>query len=283
MPVASDTPSAKSSTEPSIEMSLTRGMLPALSVWIGRIARYASSSPTLPPARARTTLSESICSTSRRAPGAERGANGDLLAAHRCAHQQQIGDVGAGDQDDDADGGEQRQQRRADAGDHAVVQADDLGRLVRAGVRDTAPPAARRSSSSRRRPAATVTPGFSRAITPRKCPPRVGLAGSASGRQNSASDMNANPGRHHADDGHRHAAERDRSDRGSSRSPPNRRCHMPWLRMMTVSLPGASSSARNVRPSAGVTCKQIEHVPGHEAAGKTLCAGRADERRARSS
>ena len=40
------------------------------------------------------------------------------------------------------------------------------------------------------------------------------------------------------------------------RSPPNRRCHMPWLRMITASFPGTSSSARNVRPSAGVTCSR---------------------------
>ncbi len=39
-------------------------------------------------------------------------------------------------------------------------------------------------------------------------------------------------------------------------SPPNRRCHMPWLRMMTSSFPGASSSARNDRPSAGETCSR---------------------------
>ncbi len=36
--------------------------------------------------------------------------------------------------------------------------------------------------------------------------------------------------------------------------------------MMTLSLPGASSSARNVRPSAGVHLQQVERVPRHEAA-----------------
>ena len=66
------------------------------------------------------------------AAGAERGADGDFLAAHRRAHQQQVGDVGARDQDDDGDGREQRQQRRPDARDDAFLQADDFSGFVRA-------------------------------------------------------------------------------------------------------------------------------------------------------
>ena len=38
-----------------------------------------------------------------------------------------------------------------------------------------------------------------------------------------------------------------------SRSPPNRCCHMPWLRTTTLFLPGTSSSAVNARPSTGCT------------------------------
>ncbi len=96
----------------------------------------------------------SIWSDQAAAAGAERRPDGDLLAANRRAHQQQVGDVGARDQDDDADGGKQREQRRADPRDDALVQADDLGGFIRAACRDTGSPAARRWSSSRRRPAA---------------------------------------------------------------------------------------------------------------------------------
>jgi hypothetical protein len=36
-------------------------------------------------------------------------------------------------------------------------------------------------------------------------------------------------------------------------SPPNRRCHIPWLNTITAFCLGTSSSALNPRPSAGAT------------------------------
>ncbi len=97
------------------------------------------------------------------------------------------------------------------------------------------------------------TPALNLATTPRKCPPRDALAGfNASGRQNSASPTNVNP-----------AGITPTIVTGAPLSvmvwprtsafPLNRVCHMPWLRTMTASLPGASSSARNDLPSDGLT------------------------------
>ena len=69
------------------------------------------------------------------AAGAESRADRDLFPADRRAHQQQVGDVRARDQDDHADGREEREQRRADPGDHVLLQADDLGGFAGAGLR----------------------------------------------------------------------------------------------------------------------------------------------------
>ena len=52
---------------------------------------------------ASSRLSASICSDEPPPACAERGADRDLLPTHRRAHEQQIGDVRARDQDDDAD------------------------------------------------------------------------------------------------------------------------------------------------------------------------------------
>ena len=134
IPVASDTTSAKSSTELSILMSVTLGMLPALSVWIGPMARYASRSPTAPPASGEDEALGEHLEDQPPPPGAERGSDRDLFPAHRRAHEQQVGDVGAGDQDHDPDRGQKRQQCRPDPLDDAVLQPDDFGRLVRARV-----------------------------------------------------------------------------------------------------------------------------------------------------
>ena len=56
------------------------------------------------------------------ATGADSGADGDLAAASDSAGQQQVGHVGAGDQQDEADGADQHQQRGADVLDHGFAQ-----------------------------------------------------------------------------------------------------------------------------------------------------------------
>ena len=67
--------------------------------------------PSAPPALASTRLSVSSCAEQAPAAGAERAAHGELAPAPRAARQQQARDVGAGDQQHEADRAEQHQQR----------------------------------------------------------------------------------------------------------------------------------------------------------------------------
>jgi hypothetical protein len=57
---------------------------------------------------------------------AQGGADGDLLVASGGAREQQVGDVGAGDQQNQRDGAEQHQQGAADIADHVLPQADQV-------------------------------------------------------------------------------------------------------------------------------------------------------------
>ena len=54
------------------------------------------------------------------ASAAERGADRELVLARRTARDQQVGDVDAGNQQQAADGAEQREQRQADVGDEPI-------------------------------------------------------------------------------------------------------------------------------------------------------------------
>ena len=58
---------------------------------------------------------------SRRTPRAEGAANRQLLLPRGRARQQQVGDVGAGDQQHETDGAEQNQQRARDIADDLLV------------------------------------------------------------------------------------------------------------------------------------------------------------------
>ncbi len=85
------------------------------------------------------------------AAGADRGAQRNLPLPAGCAHEQQVGDVRARDQEDEADGAEQHVQRRADVGDERFAEelrretvvgrerrkllAEDLGRRLQLGLR----------------------------------------------------------------------------------------------------------------------------------------------------
>ena len=57
-----------------------------------------------------------------RAAGAERAPNGNLALADRRSREQQVGDVGTGDQQHEADRGEQRQQRGTYVADQIVAE-----------------------------------------------------------------------------------------------------------------------------------------------------------------
>src|SRR5262249_20141856 len=59
------------------------------------------------------------------APPADCSANSHLLFTDRYARQQKIGDIGAGNQQNTANGAEQQIQRQADIADHLLEQGPD--------------------------------------------------------------------------------------------------------------------------------------------------------------
>ena len=63
-----------------------------------------------------------------RTPGAERSPNRNLALADRRAREQQVRHVCTGDEQDEADRGEQRQQRRTHVANQVVVQWNDAKR-----------------------------------------------------------------------------------------------------------------------------------------------------------
>ena len=76
------------------------------------------------------------------ASGAERRAHGNLAAPAREPRQDQVGDVGADDQQQEADRGRNQQQRRPHGGDELFLRRDDAGApsgvAVRIGRREPA-------------------------------------------------------------------------------------------------------------------------------------------------
>ena len=85
-----------------------------------------------------------------RAARAERRAHRDLLAAPERPREDEVGDVGAGDQQHEADRAEQHEQRRPHVADEVLVERDDRGAPALVVLRDTAPRAGPRSRSSAR-------------------------------------------------------------------------------------------------------------------------------------
>ncbi len=134
MPVASDTPMVKASTRQS------RPTTPPFSPTRGRLAVLMASSarmPTTPrikPQAAANRREQHAFGQQLRDDAAAGGADGrsnrDLAAAPGGADQQQVGDVGAGDQQDEPDRAEQHVEGRADVGDHLLAEAANVERLV---------------------------------------------------------------------------------------------------------------------------------------------------------
>ena len=62
-----------------------------------------------------------------RAAGAERGADGELFAPRERASEQQVGDVRAGDQEHEGDGGEEHDERHPHVADDQLLQRHDDG------------------------------------------------------------------------------------------------------------------------------------------------------------
>ena len=193
--------SANASTVASIDRFATRGMLPALSVLIGPKARYASSSPSAPPPTTgrgfRPASAARDAAVPRRAP---RGSRSPSLAPTRAR--------GAGWRRSRRRSASRRRRRQGASG-----AAGRMSPTMCSSSRTTSADSlalscgycwARRSeivfiSASA---CSRDTPGLSRAITPRKCPPRVAFAGlNASGVQISVvSRGEIEIRRHHPDD-----------------------------------------------------------------------------------
>ena len=100
MPVSNETPRVKPSTRQSMPMaepfSPMRGRPAGLTASSARMPTKPRAMPRMPPARESNTLSVSNWRTMRARPGSQRGPDRELAFADRGAHQQQIGDIGAG-------------------------------------------------------------------------------------------------------------------------------------------------------------------------------------------
>ena len=131
----------RGSREPSAEISRSSASRPS----------QANAIPIAPPSAASTKLSVSNCRMSR-ATHAERQAKIDLTPARRGARQQQIGDVGAGDQQHEDDRAHHQLQRtrklRAKVGQPSAGRLEPHGRS-----RDIAPDVLRQLSVRRCRSA----------------------------------------------------------------------------------------------------------------------------------
>jgi hypothetical protein len=183
------------------------------------------------------------------AAGAERGAHGDLVAARGAAREQQVGDVGAGDEEDEHDRDHEHDQRRAhrrgvrlverehlDAaallllgvglleargdGDHVGLRLVEAGVALHAGVDLQVVAAALRARDERLHD--------------------VGVASGGTRKPGGRTPMMVTPTPFRL------------TERPTiSGSPPQRRCQRPWLISATESRPEANSSAAKARPATG--------------------------------
>jgi hypothetical protein len=173
-------------------------------------ATHAISSPAAPPTSDSTTLSATSCRSRRRRLGAERGAHRDLARARGRAHQQQVGDVGAGDQQHEPDRAHEDQQRRLHVADDLVAHRRQLDRQPRAvglGVLRLQPPVHGRQHAARavqRHP--RLEPSDHRQELGATAEGRVG----ALRHQQVGGARQHQPGRRDADHRARDAVERDR-------------------------------------------------------------------------
>ena len=216
--------------------SATRGMLPALSVWIGGSARYARSRPSAPPATASTRLSASICITSRRrpAPSAVRIATSFSRTDARTSSRFATFAHAISTTTPTAASSVRSAGRIAPTtcSCSATTSADSLA--LESGYCSA-------SRSAMRLHLRVALRGDRRPASPGDHAEEMGAAArhwrdsSAIGRQYSAvARRKIEIRRHDADDRHGHAADGHRLDRSRWRSPPNRRCQSPWLRTITL-------------------------------------------------
>ena len=101
-------------------------MLSPPSVTKKRVAQYASSTPaSAADQREHERLGHDLPDQTR-PPGAERGANRQLLAASGRAAEHQVGEIRAGDQQHESHRREQHEERPLDVADQLLLQAHDI-------------------------------------------------------------------------------------------------------------------------------------------------------------
>ena len=195
---------------------------------------------------------------------AEPRPDGELVRALGAAHQQQVGDVRAGDQEDQrADREERDPDQVRHAADHLLVDRHDGGAERRGAgwrlgvqlARDRAQLGLRRARGSLR-PADARTPttsGAARLRGPRE-------PATPDGTQRSARAREPEARAHDADDHRRPPIERDRAAQnpGVALVAPSPRDDRSGSR--PAARPAASSSALKARPRAGLTTEEREAV-----------------------
>ncbi len=134
-PVTSVTSVVKSRTEPSTCTSFNRGRSVGAIATRRRTAARATSTPEHPSDQGKDQALGERLSRESRARCPERGANGELLSARVGAHEEEIGDVHAGDQEDEGHCSKQRQQEGTRVAQQDVTQAACArGQRLRGGV-----------------------------------------------------------------------------------------------------------------------------------------------------
>ena len=95
--------------------SSKRSGWPASTFTNALVPKYASTTPSAPPAIESSSDSVNICRTSRRRPAPSETRKAISTITARAAGQKHAGDVGAGDQQQQADGRHQKQKRFSEA------------------------------------------------------------------------------------------------------------------------------------------------------------------------
>ena len=124
-----------------------------------------SSRPSAPATNASSTLGQQL-PDDLPAAGADRDAHAHLARPPRGAREQEVGDVGTGNQQDEADRAQQRPEQQPDLrSDDQTLERIGIRRELLVGVGILAGECACRSRSARPRACSSVTPPLSRPMT----------------------------------------------------------------------------------------------------------------------
>ena len=252
IPVRSETPRVKASTQPSTPMFSMRGRPPGTAASTACVPQRAMASPAMPPASANTTLSVSSWRTTRPRAGAECDADGDLLLAPGEAGQQQVRHVGAGDEEHEADRAQQNQQGGANVSDDRAGERRDLDAVPGIRLRVGFGQARRDGGHFRLR----LGPGHA-GLEPPHCTdagmhfarPGQDIVPLLQERVDVGLAFELKPGGNDARDGVAPAVERELRSRATAGLEPKRRLHRPPLMRTTGAAPSRSSAASKSRPA----------------------------------